>query len=102
VLTCLLNPKAYAFMLAVFSAFIRSPAYSLPVQAVRLGAVIAVTQLLVYGAIAVFVASVQRWTGASDRGQRWAARVVGVALIVGAVLTLAFAWQPISGVAGHA
>ena len=99
VLTCLLNPKAYAFMLAVFPAFIRSTAHSLPVQAMRLGAVIAVTQLLVYGAIAVFVASAQHWTGASDRGQRWAARVVGAALIAGAVLTLAFAWQPISGAA---
>ena len=102
VLTCLLNPKAYAFMLAVFPAFIRSTAYSLPVQALRLGAVIAVTQLLVYGAIAVTVASAQHWSGAGERGQRWAARVVGVALIGGAALTLAFAWQPVSGLAGHA
>jgi hypothetical protein len=60
--------------------------------------VIAVTQLLVYGAVAVFVAQAQRWTGASERGQRWAARVVGLALLVGAVLTLGFAWQPVSGV----
>ena len=96
VLTCLLNPKAYAFMLAVFPAFIRSTTYSMPVQAMRLGAVIAVTQLLVYGGIALAVGSAQHWSGASDRGQRWAARVVGVALIGGAALTLAFAWQPIA------
>ena len=96
VLTCLLNPKAYAFMLAVFPAFIRSTAYSMPVQAARLGAVIAATQLLVYGGIALVVGSAQHWSGASDRGQRWAARVVGVALIAGAALTLAFAWQPIA------
>jgi threonine/homoserine/homoserine lactone efflux protein len=96
VLTCLLNPKAYAFMLAVFPAFIRSTVYSMPVQTMRLGAVIAVTQLLVYGGIALVVGSAQRWTGASDRGQRWAARVVGVALIAGAALTLAFAWQPLA------
>ena len=94
-LTCLLNPKAYAFMLAVFPAFIRSTEYSLPEQAVRLGAVIAVTQLLVYGAVAVFVAQAQAWTGASAQGQRWAARIVGGALIAGAVLTLVFAWQPV-------
>ena len=94
-LTCLLNPKAYAFMLAVFPAFIRSTTYALPVQALRLGAVIAITQLLVYGAVAVFVA--QRWTGASEQGQRWAARIVGAALIAGAALTLAFVWQPLSG-----
>jgi len=96
-LTCLLNPKAYAFMLAVFPAFIRSTTYSLPMQALRLGTVIAVTQLLVYGAVAVFVAQAQRWTGASDQGRRWAARIVGVALIAGAALTLAFAWQPLPG-----
>jgi threonine/homoserine/homoserine lactone efflux protein len=95
-LTCLLNPKAYAFMLAVFPAFIRSTVYSMPVQATRLGAVIAVTQLLVYGGIAVVVGSARHWTGAGDRGQRWAARVVGAALIAGAALTLAFAWQPIA------
>lgn len=94
-MTCLLNPKAYAFMLAVFPAFIRSSEYALPIQAVRLGAVIAITQLLVYGAVAVFVAQARRWTGASAQGQRWAARVVGLALIAGAVLTLTFAWQPV-------
>lgn len=94
VLTCLLNPKAYAFMLAVFPAFIRSTTYSVPVQAVRLGTVIAVTQLLVYGGVAAFVASAKHWTGTTPNRQRVAARVVGVALIAGAVLTLAFAWQP--------
>ena len=94
-LTCLLNPKAYAFMLAVFPAFIRSTDHSMPVQALRLGAVIALTQFVVYGAVAVFVAQAQRWTGASPHGQRWAARIVGIALIAGAALTLAFAWQPI-------
>ena len=99
VLTCLLNPKAYAFMLAVFPAFIRSAEYTLPLQALRLGAVIAVTQWLVYGAVAVFVAQAQRWTGASERGQRWTARVVGLALLVGAVLTLGLAWQPVSALA---
>jgi threonine/homoserine/homoserine lactone efflux protein len=93
-LTCLLNPKAYAFMLAVFPAFIRSAEYSLPMQALRLGAVIAVTQFIVYGAVAVFVASARRWTGASAHGRRWTGRSVAAALIAGAALTLAFAWQP--------
>lgn len=93
-LTCLLNPKAYAFMLAVFPAFIRSADHTLPAQAVRLGTVIALTQFAVYGAVALFVAQARRWSGASPRGQRWAARTVGFALIAGAVATVAFAWQP--------
>ena len=93
-LTCLLNPKAYAFMLAVFPAFLRSTEHTLPAQAMRLGAVIAITQALVYGAVAVFVAWARRWAGASERGQRWTMRGVSAALMIGAVLTLVFAWQP--------
>jgi threonine/homoserine/homoserine lactone efflux protein len=94
VLTCLLNPKAYAFMLAVFPAFLRSAEYSLAVQATRLGIVIALTQAAVYGAVAIFVATAQRWSGASARGQRWTMRGVSASLVIGAVLTLAFAWRP--------
>ncbi len=93
-LTCLLNPKAYAFMLAVFPAFLRSAEHTLPVQATRLGIVIALTQAAVYGAVAVFVASAQRWTGTGARGQRWTMRGVGASLVLGALLTLAFAWRP--------
>ena len=93
-LTCLLNPKAYAFMLAVFPAFLRSADYSLAVQATRLGIVIALTQAAVFGAVALFVASAQRWTGASARGQRWTMRGVSASLVLGALLTLMFAWRP--------
>ena len=94
VLTCLLNPKAYAFMLAVFPAFLRSAEHTLPMQAARLGVVIALTQAAVYGAVALFVASAQRWTGTSARGQRWTMRGVSASLVLGALATLAFAWRP--------
>ena len=93
-LTCLMNPKAYAFMLAVFPAFLRSAEYSLAAQATRLGIVIALTQAAVYGAVGLFVASAQRWTGTSARGQRWTMRGVSASLVLGALLTLAFAWRP--------
>ena len=93
-LTCLLNPKAYAFMLAVFPAFLRSAEYTLAVQATRLGVVIALTQAAVYGAVALFVASARRWSGTSARGQRWTMRGVSASLVLGALLTLAFAWRP--------
>ena len=93
-LTCLLNPKAYAFTLAVFPAFLRSVEYTLPEQAMRLSAVIAGTQTLIYGAVAVFVASARHWAGASERGQRWTLRGVSATLMLGAVLTLLFAWRP--------
>ncbi|HEY9065005.1 MAG TPA: LysE family translocator [Burkholderiaceae bacterium] len=95
-LTCLLNPKAYAFTLAVFPAFLRSAEYTLAEQAMRMGAVIAGTQALVYGAVAVFVASARRWSGAGERGQRWTLRGVSATLMLGAVLTLLFAWRPVA------
>ena len=72
---CLLNPKAYAFMLAVFPAFIHSAQHSIAEQAVRLGAIVAITQVMVYGAVALFVAS--------------------AALLGGSALTLVFGWRPL-------
>src|SRR5438093_6841281 len=95
VLTCLLNPKAYAFMLAVFPAFIHSAERSLAEQAVRLGAIVAITQVMVYGAVAGFVASARQWAGVSAHGQRWTARAVAAALIGGSALTLVFGWRPL-------
>ena len=95
VLTCLLNPKAYAFMLAVFPAFIHSAQHSIAEQAVRLGAIVAITQVMVYGAVAGFVASARQWAGVSAHGQRWTARAVAAALIGGSALTLVFGWRPL-------
>ncbi|MBS0448825.1 MAG: LysE family translocator [Proteobacteria bacterium] len=93
VLTCLLNPKAYAFMLAVLPAFLRTPEHTIAVQALRLSAIIAATQAVVYGGVALSVVHARRRTGASARGQRWAMRGVGATLLGGALLTLLLAWR---------
>ena len=52
-LTCLLNPKAYVFMLAIFPQFLRPGQGGLWSQAALLGLIIAFTQALVYGAVTV-------------------------------------------------
>lgn len=95
-LTCLLNPKAYAFMLAVFPAFMAGPGQSLLPRAILMGAIIAVTQVLVYGTVAALVLSARHWAGGGPGIQRWALRTVGVVLIGGAVLALLLAWRPAS------
>jgi threonine/homoserine/homoserine lactone efflux protein len=95
-LTCLLNPKAYAFMLAVLPAFLRSAEYPIAIQALRLSSVIAGTQTLVYGAVALSVSYAQRWTGAGARGQRWTMRGVSATLVLGALATLALAWRSVA------
>lgn len=52
-LTCLLNPKAYLFMVAVFPQFAHPENGSLAAQTAAMGAIIATTQLAVYGAVAL-------------------------------------------------
>ncbi|MDT7837758.1 LysE family translocator [Aquabacterium sp. OR-4] len=96
-LTCLLNPKAYAFMLAVFPAFMAAPGRSMLAQSASLSAVIACTQIAVYGAVAVAAASAGHWgAGAGTAGRRarlWATRGVGLILLLGAAAAPLMAWR---------
>jgi threonine/homoserine/homoserine lactone efflux protein len=92
-LTCLLNPKAYVFMLAIFPQFLR-PAYG-PVwlQAVVLGLIIAGTQALVYGALALGATSARHWLRRNPEGQVRAGRAIGAVLLAAAVSTAWSGWQ---------
>lgn len=86
---CLLNPKAYAFMLAVFPAFLRSPERGPLAQALWLALIIAANQIVVYGA--VLLASARPWGRPGGDGvasQRWLAGGVGALLMGMAVATL--------------
>jgi threonine/homoserine/homoserine lactone efflux protein len=80
-ITCLLNPKAYVFMLAVFPQFLRPERGNLVQQALVLGAIIAVTQALVYGAVALGAAEVRAGLRGSLRRQELLARGVAVLLM---------------------
>jgi threonine/homoserine/homoserine lactone efflux protein len=92
-LSCLMNPKAYVFMVAVFPQFVR-PAYgSLALQAVVMGAIIAITQTLVYGAIAYGAGSLQKWLRHNPRRQVTMGRSVGVLLMLAAVWTGWHGWR---------
>ena len=88
--TCLLNPKAYVFMVAVFPQFMRPGESSLLAQGLALGAIVAVTQALVYGAVALGAAQVRTGLRDSVRAQRLVARSVAVLLVATAVWAL---WQ---------
>jgi len=89
-LTCLLNPKAYLFMLAIFPQFLRLEYGSLWVQAVALGLIIAMTQTGVYGSLALAAAGTRRWLAERPGASVAMARTVGAVLIAGAGFT---AWQ---------
>jgi threonine/homoserine/homoserine lactone efflux protein len=89
----LLNPKAYLFMITVFPQFVR-PAYGpLAVQTVALGAIIAATQIGVYGAVALGGVRVKTWLRGSGRAQVLAGQSLGWLLVVGGVWTLWQGWQ---------
>lgn len=94
-LTCLLNPKAYLFMVAVFPQFVRPEYGSLAAQAVVMGAIISATQFAVYGAVALGGVRVKAWLRGSGRAQVLAGQGLGWLLVMGGVWTL---WQAVSGV----
>jgi threonine/homoserine/homoserine lactone efflux protein len=89
-LTCLLNPKAYLFMLAIFPQFLRLEYGSLWVQAAALGLIIALTQTGVYGSLALAAASARQWLANQPGASMAMARTVGAVLILCAAFT---AWQ---------
>ncbi len=91
--TCLLNPKAYLFMLAIFPQFLRPSDGSLALQSLVLGAIIAVTQLGVYGALALAASESRQWLASSPVALARAGRVVGALLMVGAAITAATGLQ---------
>ena len=87
--TCLLNPKAYLFMLAVFPQFMRREQGPLWPQAATLGLVIVLTQLAVYGALACAAGGARDWLAERPGYARATLRAVGALLIGLALLTLA-------------
>lgn len=88
--TCLMNPKAYLFMVAVFPQFVRPENGSLLRQMVLLGVIIAVTQAVVYGAVALGGAGLRARLAKSVRAQVVVGRCVAALLVLTAVWAV---WQ---------
>ena len=89
-LTNLLNPKAYAFMLAIFPQFVTPTRGSIALQAMPLSAIITATQVAVYGAVVLAAAGARGWLLGAPALARRLGRGVGAFLLVAA---LASAWQ---------
>lgn len=93
--TCLMNPKAYLFTMAVFPQYIRADFGPLWRQALVMAAMVAATQMLVYGPIALGAAKVRGLLLANPAATAWTGRIAGGLLIAVTLLTL---W---SGLAPH-
>ena len=89
VTTCLLNPKAYAFTLALFPAFVRADTRSLLAQTLALCLITVGTQIAVYGTVAALALRSRAFLQAH---QRVMARAMGSMLVVCALLTATQAW----------
>ncbi|HJU07524.1 MAG TPA: LysE family translocator [Rhodanobacteraceae bacterium] len=92
-LTCLMNPKAYLFMLAVFPQFLRAEYGPLWMQALALWLIIASTQAAVYGTIATAAAQARGWLVRKPRAGLVASRIIGVMLISAALATAFEGWR---------
>ncbi|MDE2427590.1 MAG: LysE family translocator [Burkholderiales bacterium] len=86
--TCLLNPKAYVFMLAIFPQFVHVSRGSVWRQAAELSLITAAVQIAVYGALAMLVVQAQSALQDRPRANLWLARAVGLVLILAAGLSL--------------
>ncbi|SDO81257.1 Threonine/homoserine/homoserine lactone efflux protein [Rhodoferax sp. OV413] len=94
-LTCLMNPKAYLFMLAIFPQFLRVEYGAVWVQAVVLGLIIALTQTVVYGFWAVAAGGSRAWLAARPQASIAMGRLVGGVLVLGAVWTAVQGWNAV-------
>lgn len=96
VMTCLLNPKAYVFMVAVFPGFLATRDRPLWLQAVALGAIVAVTQAAVYGAVALGASGLRSRLRSSVATQTVVARGVAALLVATAGWTVWQGWSRIA------
>ena len=88
-LTCLMNPKAYLFMLAIYPQFLRPDFGPLAPQAVVMGAMTAATQLAVYGGMALVAGLARQAIVGNDRLTIWIGRSAGLLLVAVSLVTLA-------------
>jgi threonine/homoserine/homoserine lactone efflux protein len=89
--TCLVNPKAYAFMLAVFPSFLNPAGSARVLRVAELGSITATTQIAIYGVAAVTALRLRGSFGPSPTSRAWMQRVVGTIMVVSAVV-LARGW----------
>ena len=93
--TNLLNPKAYLFMLAVFPQFIKKEYGALGTQAIVLGLIIAACQAAIYGGMALGGDRVKTWLSTRPGAELSLARGVGAVLMLVSLVTAAEGWRGI-------
>ena len=96
-ITCLLNPKAYLFVLAVFPQFMRSDYGPIWAQAVALGVITVLMQGGIYGALAFGAGRARDGLIGNPQATIWLGRGAGGLFICAAALT---AWHGLTMTVG--
>lgn len=91
--TCLVNPKAYVFILAVYPQFVKPHFGPIWAQALVMGALTALLQIGVYGGLALAAARARDALGARSGLAGQLGRAAGALIIAVALVTL---WQGLS------
>jgi threonine/homoserine/homoserine lactone efflux protein len=91
--TSLLNPKAYLFTLAVLPQFLKPEYGDVGGQAVVLWLIIALTQIAIYGGMALAGDRVRVWFAKRPSANGGLARGVGVVLLATAAYTAFEGWR---------
>ncbi|HEY1991756.1 MAG TPA: LysE family translocator [Gammaproteobacteria bacterium] len=91
--TCLLNPKAYLFMLAVFPQFLRPEYGPLWLQGLVMWLMILAGMVGVYGSLAYGAGRVRDWLEREPASAVIVSRVVGAMLMAVAVFTAVDGWR---------
>jgi threonine/homoserine/homoserine lactone efflux protein len=92
--TCILNPKAYMFVIAVYPAFIQArfgPVWS---QALVMGLLTAAMQFTLYGSVAVAASRGRDVLIRNPTATIWTGRALGAVFIVVALFTVFEAFSP--------
>jgi threonine/homoserine/homoserine lactone efflux protein len=93
VATCLMNPKAYLFCLAVVPQFVQPGRGSVLLQGFVLFLIGALAQLVIYGGMALAAGRMRGWLAGSAAAQVATGRAVGMLLMATAAWTLASGWR---------
>jgi threonine/homoserine/homoserine lactone efflux protein len=92
-ITCLLNPKAYVFVLAVYPVFIKAQYGAVWSQALVMGAITFVTQMVIYGGLGLAAAQSREKLISNPNVTIWIGRMAGGMFIIVALLTIWHAGQ---------
>ncbi|NKJ07041.1 MULTISPECIES: LysE family translocator [Rhizobium] len=86
--TCLINPKAYLFIFAVYPQFLKPDYGPMWIQAVIMGAMTIVTQFAIYGGLAVTAGRSRNLLIANPRATALAGRAAGLLLVAVSAFTV--------------